>query len=324
MQIGAIREATAYAWFKKARWPETDGKPFCPHCGTLRCYELTDSRFKSSARECRAVFTVTSGTAFAWRKLSFKKMLLAIWLVANSVKGKAALQLSRELGLAYKTAYVLLMKLREVVAARRGDMKLDGEVGIDGKYARGHVRPENRAEDRVDRRRRNANRSPDRLCALAVRQRGVPGQTLTRVIRGEDAKAAWAAVRDHVGRTATVFADEHSSYDDLVGLNLVNRVNHSTACRSEDGANTNQVESFFSRLERAYVGIQHRFSTRYIDWYVADIAWREDTRRTSNGGLTQSLLGQALKRPTSRYLCGYWQGNKPPIMVWKEPRTARC
>ena len=50
---------------------------------------------------------------------------------------------------------------------------------------------------------------------------------------------------------------------------------------------------------------------------------REDTRRTSNGGLTQSLLGQALKRPTSRYPCGYWQGNKPPIMVWKEPRTAR-
>jgi hypothetical protein len=31
------------------------------------------------------------------------------------------------------------------------------------------------------------------------------------------------------------------------------RVNHSTAYRAEDGANTNQVESFFSRLERAYV-----------------------------------------------------------------------
>ena len=143
------------------------------------------------------------------------------------------------------------------------------------------------------------------------------------VIREEDSKAAWAAVHDHVGRTATFFADEHSSYDDLIGPNQMKRANHSPAYRAEDGANTNQVESFFSRLERAYVGIHHRFSTRYLDWYVADIAWREDTRRTSNGGLTQSLLDQALKRPTSRYLCGYWQGNKPPILVWEEPRTAR-
>ena len=40
--------------------------------------------------ECEAVFTVTSGTDFAWCKLPFKKMLLAIWFTANSVKGKTA------------------------------------------------------------------------------------------------------------------------------------------------------------------------------------------------------------------------------------------
>ncbi|QRM31922.1 transposase [Microvirga sp. VF16] len=59
---------------------------------------------------------------------------------------------------------------------------LDGEVEIDGKYTGGHVRPENKAEDRVDRRLKQ-NRSPDRLCALAIRQRGFLGQTFTRVIR---------------------------------------------------------------------------------------------------------------------------------------------
>jgi hypothetical protein len=264
----------------------------------------------------KAVFTVTSGTAFAWRKLPFKKMLLAIWFAANSVKGKAALQLSRELGVQYKTAWVLLMKLRETVASRREDMSLDGEVEIDGKYAGGHVRPENKAGDRVDRRLK-ANRSPNRLCALAIRQRGEFGQTFTRIIREEDSNAAWAAVRDHVSRDAKVFADEHASYNDLVGLNRMERVNHSQAYSSEDGTNTNFVESFFSRIQRAYVGIHHRFSTRYLDWYVADLAWREDTRRTSNGDLTRSLLGQALRRLTSRYLCGYWQGNKPPDLIWE-------
>jgi hypothetical protein len=96
-------------------------------------------------------------------------MLLAIWFTANSANGKAALQLSRELGVQYETAWVLSMKLRKVAAARRDDMRLDGEVETDGKDAGGHVRPENKAEDRVDRRLK-ANRSPDRLCALAIRQ----------------------------------------------------------------------------------------------------------------------------------------------------------
>ena len=99
------------------------------------------------------------------------------------------------------------------------------------------------------------------------------------------------------------------------GLNRLGRVNHSKAYSSDDGTNTNFVESFFSRVQRAYVGIHHRFSTRYLDWYVAELAWREDLRQLSNGGLTRSLLRQALARKTLRYLCGYWQGNKPPDLV---------
>lgn len=120
-----------------------------------------------------------------------------------------------------------------------------------------------------------------------------------------------------MSREATVFADEHGSYNDLAGLNALKRVNHSKAYQTDDGTNTNQVESFFSRVQRAYVGIHHRFSLKYFDWYVAELAWSEDCRRMSNRGHTFQVLGKALSRPTSRYLCGYWQGNKPPDMIWE-------
>ena len=50
-------------------------------------------------------------------------------------------------------------------------------------------------------------------------------QTFTRTIRDEDSDAAWAAVRDHVSRQASVFANEHGSYNDLAGLNKLQRVN---------------------------------------------------------------------------------------------------
>lgn len=95
------------------------------------------------------------------------------------------------------------------------------------------------------------------------------------------------------------------------------RVNHSKAYQTDDGTNTNQVESFFSRVQRAYVGIHHRFSLKYFDWYVAELAWREDCRQVSNRSHTFQVLGKALSRPTSRYLCGYWQGNNPPDLIWE-------
>jgi len=316
LDLAKMRDATAYDWFERLRWPETEGEPYCPKCGTLRCHTMSRNRFKCTEKTCKVVFSVTSGTVFHARKLSFKKMLIAIWFSANSVKGKAALQLSREIGVQYKTAWVLLMKLREAIAWRREEMVLDGEVEIDGKYAGGHIRPENKAEDRIDRRLKKYQ-NMKRLCALAIRQRGLGAQTFTRIIRDEDGDAAWAAVRDHVSREATVVADEHGSYNDLAGLNKLQRVNHSKAYQTDDGTNTNQVESFFSRVQRAYVGIHHRFSLKYFDWYVAELAWREDCRQVSNHGHTFQVLGKALSRPTSRYLCGYWQGNKPPDLIWE-------
>jgi hypothetical protein len=164
MDLAKLREVTAYEWFRKMRWPETDGEPYCPQCGTLRCHSMSRDRFKCSDKTCKAVFTVTSGTVFASRKLSFKKMLIAIWFAVNSAKGKAALQLSREIGVQYKTAWVLLMKLRETIAARRDTMVLEGEVEIDGKYAGGHIRPENKAEDRIDRRLKKFQ-NMKRMCA---------------------------------------------------------------------------------------------------------------------------------------------------------------
>ncbi len=80
--------------------------------------------------------------------------------------------------------------------------------------------------------------------------------------------------------------------------------------------NTNHVESFFSRIQRSYVGIHHRFSVRYFDWYAAEIAWREDNRHVDNGMLLWGMIHFAMSRKTSRNLCGYWQGRHPPDLVW--------
>jgi hypothetical protein len=61
-------------------------------------------------------------------------------------------QVTRELGIEYKTAWTNLMKLREAITAERERLLLEEIVEVDGLYIGGHVRPANRIEDSVDRR----------------------------------------------------------------------------------------------------------------------------------------------------------------------------
>lgn len=108
---------------------------------------------------------MTSETVFANRKLSFKKILMAIWEDVTAVKGLAALHLCRKLRVQYKTAYVLLQKLREAVGARREAMMLQGRVEIEGKYVGGRLRKANEKKNRKDGRQRQ-NQNGKKMCVL--------------------------------------------------------------------------------------------------------------------------------------------------------------
>lgn len=293
-------EEKAYTTFCAIRWAETNGEPVCPRCGCMDAYAITTRRkFKCSA--CGHQFSVTSGTIFASRKMSFTDLLAAICIFVNAVKGLSALQLSRDIDCQYKTAFVLAHKLREALAAEIADAKLDGEVEIDGAYFGGHIRPKNLAEDRVDRRRAE-HQTGTRRVVIAARQRS--GRTLTLVAKAEAAGVDFA--RAVVMPGAKIYADEATHWDALEAHFPTGRINHSEAY-SADGANTNQAESFFSRLRRMIVGQNHKVSFRYLYQYANEAAWKEDHRREANGAQASRALGLALASPVSRQWAGYWQ-----------------
>jgi ISXO2-like transposase domain len=103
-----------------------------------------------------------------------------------------------------------------------------------------------------------------------------------------------------------VYADEAAHWDVLHARYLTKRVNHSVAY-SENGVNTNQAESFFSRLRRAEIGMHHHIAGPYLQSYSSEIAWREDNWRRSNGELYLAMADAALKHPVSRQWKGYWR-----------------
>ena len=95
------------------------------------------------------------------------------------------------------------------------------------------------------------------------------GRTLPFVVKAEDDGVAVVARR--VANGSTVYADEAACWDALHARFATKRINHSVAF-SDDGACTNQAESYFSRLRRAEFGQHHHISGVYLASTLA--RWR--------------------------------------------------
>ncbi|MEY8842899.1 IS1595 family transposase [Cribrihabitans sp. XS_ASV171] len=300
-QIYKAGEEAAYRTFCEMRWPETNGEAACPRCSHDEAYSISTRR-KFKCKACHHQFSVTSGTIFASRKMDFVDLLAAICILVNASKGVSMVQLSRDLDCQYKTAFVLAHKLREAMAqeVHTGEV-LAGHVEIDGAYFGGHIRPENRKEDRKDRRLK-AHQTGKRRVVVALRER--PGRTLPFVAMAEGEGVALA--NENVCRMATMSADEASHWDLLHAGWNVDRVNHSEVY-SDHGKHTNLVESYFSRLRRMIDGQHHGVSPQYLHQYANHAAWLEDNRRTDNGTLARIAVSNAMGAPVSRAWKGYWQ-----------------
>jgi transposase-like protein len=301
VRVMRMSDEAAFNTFKDIRWASTGGDPVCPRCGCVTIYNLNDNRrFKCAA--CRHKFSVTSGTIFASRKMAIRDILAAIAIFANGAKGHSALQLSRDLDCQYKTAFVLAHKLREAIAAEQTSIgEVAGSVEVDGAYFGGYIKPANRHEDRKDRRRK-VYQTGKREVVVVMRERG--GRTLPFVAPTE--AAGVSVVASSVAKGSTVYADEAAHWDALEARFLAKRINHTVEYATAE-ANTNQAESFFSRIRRAEIGIHHHIAGPYLAAYSAEMAWREDNRRVSNGEQFIAMTGAALGHPVSRVWKGYWQ-----------------
>ena len=306
MQIFRLSDDEAFDLFKASRW--INGEPVCPNCGGVSHYWLA-TRKQWRCKDCKHTFSVTSGTIFANHKLPLRVYLAAIALYSNTAKGIPALQVSRDLNCQYKTAWVLMHKIRESLIEEKA--QLSGEVEIDAAYVNAHVRPINRIEDRMDLRLRQ-NQSVNKRALIVVRQRGEKGadKTLTFLAKSENQRDTRTVAKGFIAPGSTVFADEHRAYDILHASFDTIRVNHRSIYVGPHGENTNQAESFFARFRRMQYGQHHRMSNVYVTSYANEAAYREDTRRLSNGEIFSDVAKRCARKGISRDFCGYWQGNK--------------
>lgn len=299
--------------FIRLRWSDNDGNVYCPHCGCLTVYTCRrpNGALRWRCKACLKDFSVTSGTLFAFHKLPLRAYLMAVAIFTNEVKGKSMLALSRDLGVQYKTSFVLAHKIREAMASEVRKTAIGGKgkrAEVDGGYFGGYVKPANHRENRRDRRLRQ-NQSGKRKVVVVIRERGENGKTLPGVFRNE--ADALTFIRREVPRKTTLYADEAASWNELHARYELHRINHQEAYSLGDEAetHTNNAVGFFSRMRRGEIGHHHHIAGPYLIRFAQEAAWREDHRKEPNGFQVDRLIGLAMHNKPSVDFCGYWQRN---------------
>ena len=296
--------------FVKLRWSNNDGNAVCPHCGCPTVYSCRrpNGALRWRCKACRKDFSVTSGTLFAHHKLPLKAYLLAIAIFCNEVKGKSMLALSRDLGVQYKTSFVLAHKMREAMATEVRTQVVGGagrKAEIDGGYFGGYVKPANLRQNRRDRRLR-ANMSGKRRVVVVIRERD--GRTLPAVFRNES--DALGFIRRNLAPQTELYADEAGSWNELHARHTLHRIDHGQAYSLGEGIHSNNAESFFSRMRRAEIGHHHHLAGPYLLRFAQESAWREDHRKDPNGFLVDRVVALAMRNKPSLDFCGYWQRSR--------------
>ena len=102
-------DAKCAAFLCKRRWP--DGF-VCPACKGRRAALLSCRAYTYECHDCGRQTSVTAGTVMHRSKLPLTVWFWAAHLMATHSNGMSARQLEDQLGLTYKTAWLLTQKLR--------------------------------------------------------------------------------------------------------------------------------------------------------------------------------------------------------------------
>src|ERR1700730_2769067 len=120
-------ETSCAAFLFGRRWPEGF---VCPACGGTRAALLKSGAHTYECLDCRRQTSTTAGAAMRRSKLPLTVWFWAAHLMATHSNGMSAVQLEAQLGITYKTAWLLAQKLRRSMIDPQRE-PLEGVVEVD-------------------------------------------------------------------------------------------------------------------------------------------------------------------------------------------------
>jgi len=292
-------EKAVISYYLKMRYP--DGT-ICNHCESPKVYQENGRMKVFSCNDCKSTFSPFKGTIFEKSSTDLRKWMYAIHLFLNGKKGISGLQLKREIGVTYKTAWRMLQQIRLAMGNAENQEFFDTIVEIDETYIGGKPRKGNDKNDNdgnggtpaPNKRGRGTKKTPvvgvvDRINKQIFAKVAMPnakGQKLTAKQLIDVLKTVSKQENNN-----TIMTDEFRGYDPLTRNNFVHlRIDHTKAF-SDGDIHTNSAESFWAILKRGVYGIYHHISVKYMQRYVDEFVFRQNNR---DGNMFDLVLKQSV------------------------------
>src|SRR5260370_19166073 len=258
-------EASCARFLFERRWP---GGFVCPVGGNGRAGALKSRAYTYECSHCGRQTSITAGTA-----LHRTKLLLTVWfwaahLMSTHSNGMSARQLEGQLGLTYRTAWLLTQKLRRSMVDPDRD-PLEGVVEIDQaeipfRAGDSFFDPGNAgkiliagAVEVID--RDTGQAKPRRKGAKYLDTRS--GRIRLAMIADNSAASIEAFVRANVKPGATLLTDGHASYPGLTDYRHDPRVVGKMAAHVA----LPWIHPVFALIKRCGPGTDHRLRAQHLD-----------------------------------------------------------
>lgn len=277
-------QETAVAHLEKVRW---NSRVICPYCAsdkTCRHASKDKSMPRWQCQACHRAFSATVGTIFHHTHLPLQTWFIALAIMLNAKKNVSNAQLSRDLGLPYKTAWSLALRIREAMKTDPKQKRLfHGIVEMDEAYVGGKPRKGNTGSSGPGGAGKGkTGRGTDKMPVLGIVERN--GRVKAMAVEKSDLSMINIRkfVRSHVDvRSSIVMTDEYLAYKGLKALVRHYAVNHKQHYVVGD-THTNTIEGFWASIKRSWYGQHHHYSRKWADHYISEITYKYNNRRNEN------------------------------------------
>jgi transposase-like protein len=289
-------EDAALDYLIKQRWPKGVR---CLACDHNKIYKIaTKGKSGKPCRlfecaDCGLHFSATTGTLFHDSHLPLTKWFMAMALMAEAKKGISANQISRHLGIQYKTAWYLCHRIRKAMEELNA-APLGGQgktVEIDEAFLGGKKHGKGV---------KAGVQSKVRLLGIAERNGRVHLQRITDGKAGT-LRPIFQSKLDPA--TDKIVSDGATNFGAIFNPERIDQFKHKDDFAEKGELTAKTVEGAFSLFKRGIIGSYHHLSTDHLDSYLNEFCWRFN-RRSMQPWIFQTLLTELVtKKPmTYRYL----------------------
>jgi transposase len=261
---------------------------YCPTCQKVTKHHRDAGRPSYTCGLCGHHEHPMKGTIFEGSATSLKLWFDAIYLMASTRCGISAKQLEREIGVTYKCAYRMFQKIRSMLD--QDDLFLAGTIEMDETLIGGKAR---------NKHQKTAQWKP-KTTVVGMAQRGTDGKhgkVVAKIVPNNKATTLIPQAKMKVLPASTVYTDELASYGDLEGLGYTHsRVNHSQGVYVSGDVHTNTIEGFWSTVKRGIGGTYHAVSTKHLQSYLDEYAFRYNNRDATGLGMTGAFLEAVVRK----------------------------